>query len=79
MTLQKTGMRLEWQIGNEVCIEITGPCDPCSKMEIELANESGGGGYTAMRGHGGMTAMIVAGGIIRVGDAVVLKAVYRNV
>ncbi len=73
-----TDVRLVWQIGNEACIEVTGPCDPCSKMEAVLLNEGGGqGGYNAMRGHGGMTAMIVTGGIIRVGDAVTLKAVHR--
>ena len=53
----------------EVLLGGTGLCHPCTRMDEAL----GDGGLSAMRGHGGLTAKVLTGGTLRVGDAVRIK------
>lgn len=55
----------EFCIG-DVVLRGTGLCAPCSRMEEEL----GPGGYSAVRGHGGITAEVIEPGTIGIGAVV---------
>jgi MOSC domain-containing protein YiiM len=54
-----------FQLG-EAVLEMTDECHPCSRMEAVL----GPGGYNAVRGHGGINARVICGGVVRLGDAI---------
>jgi MOSC domain-containing protein YiiM len=47
-------------------LETSGECHPCSRMEEAF----GQGGYNAVRGLGGITARVIEGGRIEVGDPI---------
>ncbi|MFN9775218.1 MAG: MOSC domain-containing protein [Burkholderiales bacterium] len=64
-------MRLALCIGAAVRLELTGPCDPCSKIERDL----GAGAYNALRGHGGVTARVLDGGEFAVGDRIRVEVI----
>ncbi len=55
-----------FRIGAAV-LETSGECHPCSRMEETL----GVGGYNAVRGLGGLTARVIEGARVRIGDPVV--------
>jgi MOSC domain-containing protein YiiM len=54
-------------LGPEAVVRITGPCAPCSRMEEAFGN----GGYSAVRGHGGMVAEVVRPGVVGLGAMVI--------
>ncbi len=66
----------KFKIGNDVILQATGPCVPCKQMDENL----GENGMKAMIGHGGITARVIQGGIIQVGDEIFLekKEIIKN-
>ncbi|MEK1904568.1 MAG: MOSC domain-containing protein [Pseudomonas sp.] len=57
-----------FRIGQAI-FETTGWCQPCARLEERL----GPGTFQATRGHGGITARVLQGGIIRLGDALCIE------
>lgn len=53
-------------VGSAV-LEVTGICAPCSRMEEAF----GKGGYSAVRGHGGICARVIRPGRLSLGDRVI--------
>ena len=58
----------EISLGDGIVLKGTGYCVPCSRMEENL----GPGGYNAMRGHGGITATVISGGKLAIGDPIAM-------
>ena len=58
--------KAEFRIGTAL-LRGTGLCAPCSRMEEEL----GKGGYSAVRGHGGITAEVIEAGTFGIGADIV--------
>jgi MOSC domain-containing protein YiiM len=54
-----------FRIGSAL-LEWSGECHPCSRMDETL----GPGGYNAVRSHGGITARVLEGAVLRVDDRV---------
>lgn len=58
----------------QALLETTSWCQPCARLEERL----GRGTFQAMRGHGGITARVIEGGIIRLEDAVSVQAICQT-
>lgn len=54
-----------FRIGQAI-LQTTGWCHPCAKLQARL----GPGSFQAIRGHGGITARVLHGGIIRLNDGI---------
>ncbi|NRH27220.1 MOSC domain-containing protein [Pseudomonas sp. MS19] len=57
-----------FRIGSAI-FETTGWCQPCARLEQNL----GLGTFQAMRGHGGITARVLQGGVIRLDAKLVVE------
>lgn len=56
-------------IGDDVKLEVTGYCHPCSRMDENF----GPGGLSALAGQGGLTARVIKTGKIQVGDMITIE------
>ena len=64
LALRKTHVRI-----GECVLFVHGPCPPCSRMEEVF----GHGGYSAVRGHGGVYAEVIEPGLITLSTSVVRR------